>query len=138
MGQIYLQVKTNNNDGVPTDQVAYVKGLTAEYFGAANHTKQGTLASIGRPETYILSPVAGSGGGGTGFKAQAIIVLNEGSDTVGKIEGIEVTARGSGYTSNPTVTFGTETFQTERGTGDPTSQPILILEDGVPKSSVVF
>ena len=99
MGQIYLQVKTNNNDGVPIDQVAYVKGLTAAHFGAADHAKQGDLASIGRPNT------------------------------------LEVTARGSGYTSNPTVTFGTETFQTERGTGDPTSEPILIFENGAPKSS---
>jgi hypothetical protein len=129
MGKVFLRVKTNNNDGIPTDAVAFVKGS-----GTANH---GSVDDAKNPRIKkIIGTV--NHNGGSGFTAEAIIILNDGSDSVGKIDTVRVLTRGSGYTTPPTVTFGDSAeggFTVVLGTGEPTRESILIAQDGHRKNT---
>jgi hypothetical protein len=132
MGKVFLRINTNNNDGIPTDAVSFVDGA-----GSADHTATGDDSK--NPRVKVLTPSAEdyTHNGGTGFTADAIIILNEGSTTVGKIDAIRVLTRGSGYgtadgpsTAPPQVTFGSEIFTAVLGTGEPDAESVLIAENG--------
>ena len=127
MGKVFLRINTNNNDGIPTDAVSFVDGA-----GSADHTATGDDSK--NPRIKVLTASSYTHNGGTGFTADAIIILNDNSTTVGKIDAIRVLTRGSGYGEGeyqpPSVTFGGETFAATLGTGEPDVESVLIAENG--------
>jgi hypothetical protein len=132
MGKVFLRVKTDNNDGIPTDAVGFVGGT---FPGSTTHEASGNDAK--NPRIKVLTPSADdyTHYEGTGFTADAIIILNDDSTTHGKIDVIRVLTRGSNYSTPPSVTFGSETFTATLGTGEPARESILIAEDGAQKNS---
>jgi hypothetical protein len=142
MGKVFLRVKTDNNDGIPTDQVAFVDAPnrgTPDPYGTDDHTPTDTDSK--NPRVKVLTASSYAHYGGTGFTADAIIILNDDS-TQGKIHSVRVLTRGSDYgtadgpsTAPPQVTFGSETFTAVLGTGEPMRESILIAEGGAKKNS---